>query len=53
MVIKGWDEGISRMSLGQTCEIVCAPEYAYGHEHHAGEFSGKTLHFEVELHDIK
>ncbi|KAL1698997.1 hypothetical protein EV121DRAFT_296601 [Schizophyllum commune] len=29
-VIKGWDEGIVQLSLGQKARLVCSPDYAYG-----------------------
>jgi FK506-binding protein 1 len=29
-VIKGWDEGVSKMSLGELATLVINPEYGYG-----------------------
>merc|ERR1712088_878732 len=29
-VIKGWDEGVIQMSLGEKCILICTPDYAYG-----------------------
>ena len=29
-VIKGWDEGVIGMSLGEIAKIHCSPDYAYG-----------------------
>ena len=29
-VIKGWDEGVAKMSIGEKANITCPPEYAYG-----------------------
>ncbi|KAL1715516.1 hypothetical protein EV715DRAFT_256040 [Schizophyllum commune] len=29
-VIKGWDEGIVQLSLGQKARLVCTSDYAYG-----------------------
>ena len=29
-VIKGWDEGVIGMSLGEVAKIHCSPDYAYG-----------------------
>lgn len=49
-VIKGWDEGVAQMSIGQKVILTCPPEYAYG-EHGAGNVipPNSTLKFEVEL----
>ncbi|KAL4811275.1 FK506-binding protein 1A [Aspergillus unguis] len=49
-LIRGWDEGIPQLSLGQKAILTCTPDYAYG-------ASGippiippnATLNFEVEL----
>ncbi|GAA6048391.1 hypothetical protein JCM3770_003735, partial [Rhodotorula araucariae] len=29
-VIKGWDEGVPQLSLGQKARLICTPDYAYG-----------------------
>lgn len=29
-VIRGWDEGLAKMSKGQVCKLSCSPEHAYG-----------------------
>ncbi|EDV23036.1 uncharacterized protein TRIADDRAFT_50462 [Trichoplax adhaerens] len=29
-VIRGWDEGVAKMSVGQRAKLICPPEYAYG-----------------------
>jgi len=29
-VIKGWDEGVAKMSKGERAIITCPPDYAYG-----------------------
>jgi len=26
-VIKGWDEGVKTMKIGETAELVCHPDY--------------------------
>ncbi|KAG9017046.1 FK506 binding protein proline rotamase rapamycin-binding protein [Tulasnella sp. 427] len=49
-VIKGWDEGVPQLSLGQKAILTCTPDYAYG----ASGFPpvippNSTLRFEVEL----
>ncbi|VDN11931.1 unnamed protein product [Dibothriocephalus latus] len=40
-VIKAWDLVIPTMKLGEVCELVALPDYAYK--------DGKTLKFEIEL----
>ncbi|BHF59590.1 FK506-binding protein 5 [Sparganum proliferum] len=40
-VIKAWDLAIPTMKLGEVCELVALPDYAYK--------DGKTLKFEIEL----
>ncbi|GAB9465219.1 hypothetical protein Gpo141_00002634 [Globisporangium polare] len=29
-VIKGWDEGVLGMKLGEKARLTCSPDYAYG-----------------------
>lgn len=29
-VIKGWDEGVPQLSVGQKAKLTCTPDYAYG-----------------------
>lgn len=29
-VIRGWDEGVPQLSLGQKARLICTPDYAYG-----------------------
>merc|ERR1712000_436504 len=29
-VIKGWDEGVLSMKLGESARLECSPDYAYG-----------------------
>ncbi|KAF5339353.1 hypothetical protein D9611_009859 [Ephemerocybe angulata] len=49
-VIKGWDEGIPQMSLGETAILTVTPDYAYGARGQAPVIPGdSTLVFEVEL----
>jgi len=52
-VIKGWDEGVPQLSLGQKAYLICSPDYAYG----ARGFppiipANSTLRFEVTLLSI-
>ncbi|KAG0307633.1 cytochrome P450 monooxygenase 9 [Dissophora globulifera] len=49
-VIKGWDEGVKTMKIGELAELVCAPDYAYGAGGSPPKIPGNsTLKFEVEL----
>ena len=49
-VIKGWDQGVMKMSLGERSDLICPSDYAYG----SGGIPGvippnATLIFDVEL----
>lgn len=49
-VIRGWDEGVVQMSVGQRAKLVCSPDYAYGSRGHPGVIPpNATLNFDVEL----
>ncbi|KAJ3586683.1 hypothetical protein NHX12_013079 [Muraenolepis orangiensis] len=53
-VIRGWDEGVAQMSVGQHAVLTCTPDYAYGAEGHPGFIPpNSTLLFDVELLGIE
>ncbi|KAG2155965.1 uncharacterized protein EDB93DRAFT_1247607 [Suillus bovinus] len=49
-VIKGWDEGVLQLSLGQKANLIATPDYAYGSRGFPPVIPpNSTLKFEVEL----
>jgi FKBP-type peptidyl-prolyl cis-trans isomerase len=52
-VIKGWDQGVAGMAIGEVRELTIAPEMGYG-ARGAGNVipPGATLVFEVELFEL-
>jgi FK506-binding protein 1 len=49
-VIKGWDEGVPRLSLGEKAILTATPDYAYGSRGFPPIIPpNSTLKFEVEL----
>ncbi|KAK9893723.1 FK506-binding protein 1A [Cystobasidium minutum MCA 4210] len=53
-VIKGWDEGVPQLSVGEKAVLVCSPDYAYGARGFPPVIpANSTLKFEVELLKIE
>lgn len=49
-VIKGWDEGVPQLSLGQKAILIASPDYAYGGRGFPPVIPpNSVLRFEVEL----
>ncbi|KIR58645.1 FK506-binding protein 1 [Cryptococcus bacillisporus CA1873] len=49
-VIRGWDEGVPQLSVGQKANLICTPDYAYGARGFPPVIPpNSTLKFEVEL----
>ncbi|KAG7354925.1 FKBP-type peptidylprolyl isomerase [Nitzschia inconspicua] len=54
-VIKGWDESVIDMSLGEISKIHCSPDYAYGSGGFPawGIMPNSELVFEIEVLSFK
>ncbi|GLD58654.1 peptidyl-prolyl cis-trans isomerase FKBP4-like protein [Lates japonicus] len=53
-VIKAWDIGVATMKVGELCQLICKPEYAYGSAGSPPKIPpNATLVFEVELFDFR
>ncbi len=53
-VIRGWDEGVAQLSLGQRANLTCTHDYAYGDRGYPGVIPPRaTLIFDVELLEIR
>eukprot|EP00695_Tsukubamonas_globosa_P003360 TRINITY_DN590_c0_g1_i1.p1 TRINITY_DN590_c0_g1~~TRINITY_DN590_c0_g1_i1.p1 ORF type:complete len:120 (+),score=10.49 TRINITY_DN590_c0_g1_i1:98-457(+) len=49
-VIRGWDEGIAGMSIGQRAELTMSPDFAYGEKGFPGLIPpNSAVIFDVEL----
>ncbi|CAN1221059.1 Peptidyl-prolyl cis-trans isomerase FKBP12 [Linum grandiflorum] len=50
-VIKGWDEGVMGMQVGEVARLRCSPDYAYGANGFGawGILPNSTLVFEIEV----
>jgi len=52
-VIKGWDEGLVGMKVGEKKTLTISPENAYGNRANGSIPANSTLIFDVELVEIK
>lgn len=53
MFIRGWDEGLISMSLGERCVLEIEPKFAYGSEGHLPLVPpNSVITFDVELLEI-
>lgn len=53
-VIRGWDEGVAKMSKGEKAELTISPDFGYGKEGVPGIIPpNSVLIFEVELINFK
>lgn len=53
-VIRGWDEGVAQMSVGQRAKLTISPDYGYGAQGAGGVIPPNAqLNFDVELLGIK
>lgn len=46
-VIRGWDEGVAQMTVGERVKLTCSPDYAYGSRGHPGVYPFKPCQCHV------
>ncbi|XP_055011133.1 peptidyl-prolyl cis-trans isomerase FKBP4 [Boleophthalmus pectinirostris] len=52
-VIRAWDIGVATMKVGELCQLICKPEYAYGLAGSPPKIPpNATLVFEIELFEF-
>ncbi|KAK7891511.1 hypothetical protein WMY93_023474 [Mugilogobius chulae] len=52
-VIRAWDVGVATMRVGELCQLICKPEYAYGSAGSPPKIPpNATLVFEIELFEF-
>ncbi|MFQ3334441.1 MAG: FKBP-type peptidyl-prolyl cis-trans isomerase, partial [Woeseiaceae bacterium] len=51
-LIKGWELGVTNMSVGESRELIISPEMGYGDRSLGGIPPQSTLLFHVELMDL-
>uniref|UniRef100_A0A8C4N6X8 peptidylprolyl isomerase n=1 Tax=Eptatretus burgeri TaxID=7764 RepID=A0A8C4N6X8_EPTBU len=53
-VIRGWEEAVHQMSVGERARLKCTPDYGYGETGYPGVIpANATLFFDVELLQLK
>ena len=53
-VVRGWDEGVSKMSLGEKAELLVTSDFAYGANGHGKVIPPNAdLRFEVRLLEVR
>lgn len=54
-MIKGWDEGVAGMAVGEAARLTCTPDYAYGAAGFPdwGILPDSPLIFEIEVLSVE